>query len=111
MPGTMVICNSALSLVWLHGSGVGFAIGVGATGVGCAMREGLAAAAGEVSKAAAAGGTGEVPVHLDGWALVHGRLVSLSFMGTTLSLGGRMVFKKKSKAGNLMASKMWDEMW
>ena len=75
---------------------------MGAAGVEFAM---------EVGSAAAAGGMGEVSVWLDGRALVHGCLVGLSFTGMTLSLGGRMVFKKKSKAGNLMTSKMWDKMW
>ena len=110
MPGTTVICNSALSSVWTHGSGIGFAIRVGATDVGFAMEMGLTAAAGGVGEAAAAGGIGEVPVQLDGWALVRGHIAGLSFTGTTLGLEGRMVFKKKSNAGNLMASKICDRM-
>ena len=98
----------------MHDSGVGFAMVVRAAGVESAMDVGLAAAAaaaGGIGKAAAAGGMGEVPVRLDGQARVCGRLATVSFTGTKLSLGGRIVFKKKSNAGNLMASKMWDEMW
>jgi hypothetical protein len=81
-----------------------------AAGVGFAMEVGSAAAAGGIGEAAAARGLRELPVWLDGQALVCGRLTTLSFMGTTHLRGG-MVLKKKSKAENLMASKMWDRMW
>jgi hypothetical protein len=55
-----------------------------------------------VGEAAAAGVIGEMPVRLDGRALVSGRLKGLSSTVVTLSLGGTIMLKKKLKAGNLM---------